>query len=170
MGDASIRRAGDEDCEVLAELGRDTFVETFAHLYPPEDLSAFLEEAYAPEVFELFLAHPGHAMWIAEQDGQAIGYVHAGPCALPHRDATDGCGEVKRLYVRRPFQSGGLGGRLLRTAMDWLEAPGRVLWVGVWSQNHGAQRLYGRYGFAKVGEYRFPVGKTQDHEFIMRRG
>jgi ribosomal protein S18 acetylase RimI-like enzyme len=41
--------------------------------------------------------------------------------------------------------------------------------VGVWSQNLGAQRFYRRYGFDKAGEYGFSVGKTVDHEFILRR-
>ena len=56
-------------------------------------------------------------------------------------------------------------------ALAWLERKGpRRVWLGVWSKNHGAQRLYERLGFEKVGEYEFLVGKTRDHEFIMRRG
>ena len=47
---------------------------------------------------------------------------------------------------------------------------GRDLWIGVWSQNFGAQRFYARYGFGKVGDYEFPVGRVRDHEFILRRG
>jgi diamine N-acetyltransferase len=39
----------------------------------------------------------------------------------------------------------------------------------VWSENLGAQRFYGRYGFDKVGEYGFVVGKTIDREFILKR-
>ena len=46
----------------------------------------------------------------------------------------------------------------------------RDVWIGVWSENHGAQRLYARHGFEKVGEYEFKVGQTRDHEFILRRG
>jgi hypothetical protein len=57
----------------------------------------------------------------------------------------------------------------MHAALDWLDRLGRPLWIGVWSENHGAQRLYGRHGFVKVGEYEFPVGKTRDQEFILRR-
>ena len=164
-----IRRAGPEDAGVLAEVGRDTFVETFAHLYPPEDLAAFLAQSYAPQAFARYLAEAGHGLWIAEQAGRAIGYAQAGPCTLPHPEVTDGCGEVKRLYVRRETQGSGLGSRLLTQALDWLSAPGRRLWIGVWSQNHGAQRLYARHGFERVGAYQFPVGGTLDDEFILSR-
>jgi GNAT superfamily N-acetyltransferase len=164
-----IRRAGLGDAAALAEVGRDTFVQTFAHLYPPEDLEAFLAEAYAPEAFARYLPVAGHGLWIAEQDGRPIGYVQAGPCTLPHPEVTPACGEIKRLYVRQETQGSGLGSRLLTLALDWLAAPGRRLWIGVWSQNHGAQRLYARHGFRRVGAYQFPVGRTLDDEFILSR-
>ena len=45
----------------------------------------------------------------------------------------------------------------------------RTLWIGVWSQNLGAQRFYARHGFEKVGEHTFPVGRVVDLEFTLRR-
>ena len=169
MTGINIRRAGPGDAAVLAEVGRETFVETFAHLYPPEDLEAFLEASYSPEAFAPFLDAETHALWLAESGGRAIGYAQAGPCALPHPEATPACGELKRLYVRREGQGDGLGTRLLQASLDWLAAPGRRLWIGVWSKNHGAQRLYARHGFRRVGKYQFPVGNTLDDEFILSR-
>jgi ribosomal protein S18 acetylase RimI-like enzyme len=63
-----------------------------------------------------------------------------------------------------------MGSRLLETALDWLISERRApLYVGVWSENYGAQRLYERHGFSKIGEYGFPVGKTIDREFILKR-
>lgn len=166
---SQIRRAGPADVTALAEVGRATFVETFGHLYPPEDLEAFLAESYTPEAFGPFVETPGHALWLAEAQGQALGYVQAGPCALPHPEVTAACGEVKRLYVRKQAQGSGLGSALLATALEWLGAPGRRLWIGVWSLNHGAQKLYARHGFERVGAYQFPVGNTLDDEFILSR-
>ena len=99
-----------------------------------------------------------------------IGHAAAGPCGLPHPDVQPGDGELKRLYVLKSLQNGGWGGHLFRTTLDWLERDGpRTLWIGVWSQNHGAQRFYERHGFQRVGEYKFAVGKTLDDEFILKR-
>jgi ribosomal protein S18 acetylase RimI-like enzyme len=165
----AIRRATPSDAALLAELGRKTFTDTFAYLYPPEDLEGFLDHAYAPETFARFLAADGHALWLAELDGRTVGYAQAGPCALPHPEATPHCGELKRLYVRGEDQGDGVGSALLDEALGWLEAPGRRLWIGVWSKNFGAQKLYASRGFEKVGEYEFPVGNTRDHEFILSR-
>jgi ribosomal protein S18 acetylase RimI-like enzyme len=168
---ATIRRASIDDADVVSSLGARTFSETFDYLYPPADLEAFLAYAYGLERTRGDLAHPHKAAWLLELDGEAIGYAMAGPCGLPHPDASPGHGELYRIYVLKAFQGGGRGSLLLKTALDWLEQDGpRPLWIGVWSENFGAQKLYAGKGFEKVGEYYFPVGATQDLEFILRRG
>ena len=171
MTEAVIRRAGDADAEALSALSAATFAATFAHLYPPEDLATFLEEAYAVERSRAQLRDPRTATWLMEVDGQAVGYAMAGSCALPHPEVTAACGELKRIYLLPDWQGGGRGSRLLARALEWLETEtAGSLWIGVWSQNLGAQRLYERLGFAKVGEYQFKVGARRDREFILRRG
>ena len=140
-------------------LGRDIFVATFGHLYPLADLAAFLAITYTPEAFDILLSDRTQRFWIARQNGRAMGYAQAGPCGLPHPDVTRGCGELKRLYVRAEAQGGGLGGALLETALAWLRAPKRKLWIGVWSENFGAQRLYGRHGRSKSGNTILPSVK-----------
>ena len=99
-----------------------------------------------------------------------IGYVTACPAHLPHPDVAPGDGEIQRLYILQGHQGGGRGTLLLKTALEWLERDGpRTLWIGVWSENYGAQRFYARHGFEIVGEYSFMVGDHADHELITRR-
>jgi ribosomal protein S18 acetylase RimI-like enzyme len=174
MRDPVIRRAGLDDAAVLADLGARTFIDTFAHLYDPENLKAYLAEAYSLERTRADLADPQKAQWLVEADSgagrEAIGYALAGPCGLPHAEVTPACGELKRIYFLKHRQGGGLGKRLFAEVMGWLQSNGpRNVWIGVWSENHGAQRFYARHGFDKVGEYGFHVGKTVDREFILRR-
>ena len=99
-----------------------------------------------------------------------IGYVTACPAHLPHPDVAPGDGEIQRLYILQGHQGGGRGTLLLKTALEWLERDGpRTLWIGVWSENYGAQRFYARHGFEIVGDYSFMVGDHADHELITRR-
>lgn len=166
----SIRRAGPGDVDALSRIGISTFIDTFGHLYPQEDLEDFLEDSHAPAAYARYLADPAYALWLLEDGGQALGYALAGPCGLPHPDATAADGELKRLYLTPACQNGGWGGRLFQTTLDWLEREGpRTLWISVWSENVGAQRFYARHGFEKAGEYEFPVGRVRDREFIFRR-
>lgn len=171
MSPPIIHRASLDDAEALSRIGAETFTETFGHLYPPEDLAAFLDAAYGLEKTRRDLADPAKAAWLVEVEGEVVGHALAGPCDLPHDEVTPACGELKRLYVLKRLQGDGTGSRLMTEVLGWLERDGpRRLWIGVWSENHGAQRLYGRMGFEKVGEYEFPVGQIRDREFILRRG
>lgn len=170
MADLTIRRATARDAEALSEIGALTFTETFAHLYPPEDLRAFLAEAYGLERTRADLAHPRKASWLVESDGEVVGYATAGTCELPHPDVGPDSFELKRFYLLKAHQNGGIGGRLWAEVLDWMLAQHPAdLWIGVWSENHGAQRFYKRQGFERAGEYGFRVGSTVDHEFILRR-
>ncbi|CAB1016199.1 N-acetyltransferase [Corynebacterium diphtheriae] len=95
-----------------------------------------------------------------------MGYALAGPCSLPHPDVLPEDRELKRLYLLTDHQQSGLGSTLIELVLDWIGP--RTAWLGVWSQNFGAQRFYHRYGFSKAGEYFFKVGNHRDHEFIYR--
>ena len=168
---AVIRRATPDDAAALSVLGTQTFVETFAHLYTPADLQAFLDESHSQAAYAKVLADPDYALWIAERDGQAIGYAQAGRCGLPHADVKPEDGELKRLYLLQSAQNGGVGNALFQQALAWLERDGpRTLWISVWSENFGAQRFYERHGFGFVAEYEFIVGEQRDREFMYRRG
>jgi ribosomal protein S18 acetylase RimI-like enzyme len=169
-GGPVIRRATPADAAAAAAITRRNFTETFGHMYPPADLADFLDTSYALGALQRLLADPAQALWLLEQDGEPIGHALAGPCGLSHTDVQPGDGELKRLYVLKHAHNRGLGARLFETVLDWLERDGpRTLWIGVWSENHGAQRFYARYGFEKAGEYEFPVGNTRDRDFILRR-
>jgi len=168
---ASIRRATPADAAALAELGGATFVETFGHLYPPEDLQSFLAKDHSPEKWSRTLADSHRAVWIAEHPGgRKIGFIVVGACKLPVENLESNAGEVQQLYVFAEFQNLRLGARLIEAGLAWLESQQRLpVYIGVWSENYGGHRFYARYGFSKVGEYGFPVGATVDREFILKR-
>jgi diamine N-acetyltransferase len=166
-----IRRATPADAEPLAKLAVDTFTETFGYLYPPQDLASFLATKLTSESYLRALRDADCSVWIAQGlDERFVGFVNAGPCQLPVDALEERAGEIRQLYVRREARGARIGTRLLAEALDWLEEQRRrPVYVGVWSENHRAQRLYARHGFEKVGEYGFHVGTTVDHEFILRR-
>jgi ribosomal protein S18 acetylase RimI-like enzyme len=167
----TIRRATPGDAASLARITESTFTETFGHLYPPEDLAEYLSRNCSPESCRRLIESPKVAVWLAGVEGaEPVGFISAGPCKLPVENREPDAGEIRQLYVLSSHQNARLGAKLLDVALGWLsEQRFSPLYIGVWSENFGAQRFYGRYGFVKVSEYGFPVGKTIDQEFILKR-
>ncbi|WP_339915556.1 GNAT family N-acetyltransferase [uncultured Brevundimonas sp.] len=175
MTDVVIRPARPEDAPAVARLGQTTFVETFVEgfgiPYPPAELEPYLESSFGLATTTARMADPAEAWWVAEVDGTVVAFAQTGPNALPHPDGRPSHAELKRLYVARSAQGLGLGTKLLAVALDWMAANGDgAEWIGVWSGNLKAQKLYAAYGFEKAGEYEYPVGSWRDREFILRRG
>jgi diamine N-acetyltransferase len=165
-----LRRARIEDASALAQLTRATFTETFGHLYPPEDLAEYITTTCTPAVCRGAIEDPRMAYWvIGPEAGPPVGFALAGYCKLPVQNLESNAGELRQLYVLSSHQNQRLGAKLFEAALAWMEQHYSPLYIGVWSENYGAQRFYSRYGFTKVGEYGFPVGKTVDHEFILKR-
>lgn len=174
MNDDLIRPARVDDAEALAALGRETFIDTFIDgfqiPYPPDDLSAYLEKSFSVAKTREMLRDDAQAWWVAERAGELVAFANAGPCTLPHPEARASHAELRRLYVAKRAQGSGLGTRLLDASLAWMEAhTDGALWIGVWSGNVKAQKLYAAYGFTKAGQYEYPVGSWLDDEFILRR-
>lgn len=165
-----FRRAGLADVAVLSSIGACTFSETFGHLYSGDDLGFFLDDSHSPDAYRRLVDDQRYVVLLAEDDGLAVGYGVAGPCGLPVPELEPNAGEIKRLYVLSSAQGRRIGTRLFEQLVDDLERRRHdSLYLSVWSENLGAQRLYGRYGFVKIGEYGFAVGTQIDREFIFRR-
>ena len=157
------------DSQALAELGRDTFIETFGHLYQTEDLESFLSQKYTREIIERQLADPSIRHQVVEEDGELIAFIKIGPLDLPVSSPPSKASEIKQLYVRKSFGGMGIGRGLMSWAFEQMEANGiENIYLSVFSENHRAIRFYQRFGFTKCGDYHYPVGKHLDLEWIMQ--
>lgn len=165
-----VRQASSDDVEAAYALAMRTFIETWAASYHPRDLGAYLTKNLTVEGTRAWLLDPHCALWFAERGGVPIGFAAAGPCGLPVPEAPERAGELAKLYVVREAQKTGAGTLLLEEALAWLDAHYAPLFIGVWSENYGAHRLYARYGFVKAHDYFYRVGEQADAEWILRRG
>lgn len=163
------RRAGVEDAAAVDHVYRASFMDTFAHLYRPENLEAFLAK-FTVDAWKAELSDERFVFQLAEADGQPIGFAKLGPPQLPV-EAPEPWIELRQLYVINEWRGAGAA----RALMDWALAEGKArgageMYLTVYTDNHRARRFYDRYGFVEVGPYAFMVGDQADEDLIMRKG
>ena len=167
MTEIRYRDAAISDAALIADLFARSFCETFAHLYQPEDLAAFLAGVTAA-AFEVELSDPSFEIHIAEADGTAVGFAKLGSPSLPVETPRDTL-ELWQIYVLNEWQGSGIGPALFDWAATRARERGAVhLQLTVYVDNHRAKAFYERRGFREVGRYDFMVGNHADEDIIMR--
>jgi ribosomal protein S18 acetylase RimI-like enzyme len=164
----SYRAARVEDASALAALARETFVETFGHLYRPEDLDAFLDEHKTDAAWAKALADPQSRTRVTEDGGVLVGYCKVGLVpTLDYDCAGKRVSELKELYIRATHQGAGLAPVLMDWALEQArETASDEMILSVWSENIRAQRFYKRYGFDWIADTFFMVGNHRDDEHL----
>lgn len=165
-----IRRASAEDAALLARLGEQTFVETFAEINTPEDMAAYLAASFTPEQLAIELSDSAATFLIAEAEGIAAGYakLYAGKpeeCIEGPKPV-----ELVRLYVLREFLGRAVGAALMSVCMDEARRAGHeTIWLGVWEHNERAKAFYRKWGFREVGSHVFQLGSDAQTDLLMER-
>lgn len=163
----AYRDAVPDDSAALADLHRRSFVETFGHLYRPEDLDSFLARL-SEEGFRGELLDGEHQVRFAEEEGVPVAFVKLGPITLPVRPGRPAL-EFRQLYVLKPWQGSGIAAALADWAIERARERGaRELYLSVWADNDRAKAFYRRYGFTYVGPYKFMVGEQADEDEIWK--
>jgi diamine N-acetyltransferase len=165
-----IRYATPSDNVLLAEVGAETFYDTFAAENTPENMAAYLAKSFSPEQQGRELADPYSKFLLAEADGLLAGYAHLkfgqAPGAIPGTRPM----EIARLYARKPWIGQGIGARLMQECLAEAEHGGcDVIWLDVWERNLRAIAFYRKWGFAEVGSQVFQLGDDPQQDLLMAR-
>lgn len=167
-----IRHAAIDDAAILAEIGFKSFYDAFAHdeRNNPEDMKAYMDEAFSVETIVADLNDSTVVYLIAEIEGVAVGYAKlkaesTEPCIVARNPI-----ELCRLYALNEWIGHGIGAGLMSVCLD--EARKRehdVMWLGVWEFNFRAQKFYFKFGFEKCGEHIFQLGEDPQTDWILQR-
>ncbi|GAA3997480.1 GNAT family N-acetyltransferase [Sphingomonas humi] len=160
-----IRPATAADLPAIDQVFRTSFCDTFAHLYDPADLAAFLD-GFTAATWQAEFDDPDYAFQVGEVGGKVVGYIKLGPNKLPHVEPGQLL-ELKQLYLLKEAQGTGLAHGLMNWALDEAKLRGaRRMALSVWSENWRAQAFYDRYGFEDRGPVGFMVGNHRDEDRV----
>jgi GNAT superfamily N-acetyltransferase len=165
-----IRTATAIDNMLLAEIGAQTFYDSFAAQNTPENMAAYLAGSFSPGIQEQELADPASRFLIAEMDGITVGYARLktgeAPAVVPGQKPI----EIVRFYARKPWIGRGVGAALMQACLYEAKTAGcDVIWLGVWEENPRAVAFYQKWGFNEVGKAVFQLGDDPQRDLLMAR-
>jgi ribosomal protein S18 acetylase RimI-like enzyme len=170
----SIAKANLATATRLAALGRQTFSETSAADTTPEDLAAFLNQVFGPDIQLAELQQARYTYLLAEMQGEPVGFAKLwrdSPLGLAAGESAQGRLELKQLYVVEDWIGTGLGAALMRRILDLAQAEScTAIVLGVWERNERAKAFYQRYGFREIGELAFKLGEDIQRDLVLRKG
>ncbi|WP_400193106.1 GNAT family N-acetyltransferase [Hymenobacter sp. B81] len=170
MNQLTIRPATVEDVAELQQIGRQTFVETFAASNSAPNMQAYLAEGFSREKLTAELRNPNSAFYLATLNNRVVGYlkVNTGPAQTEAQAAP--ALEIERIYVLRDYQGQQLGQALYDQALALAARAGaEYLWLGVWEENPRAIRFYQKNGFVAFGQHVFRLGDDEQTDILMKR-
>jgi ribosomal protein S18 acetylase RimI-like enzyme len=141
---ALVRFATYTDLPRVAHIARVTWDSTYSQTIAAKNRQEFLERAYAPENLVGAINGPGHWFYVAEVDGNLVGFGHF----LRRYHRSHARAELVRLYVLPDYQDAGIGTSILKTGFAALAtAKIEECFVSVQASNTRARKFYERHGF-----------------------
>lgn len=166
-----IRPCVPGDADALSAVASATFLETYAGVIDGRDILRQCRTYHTPAAYEALLADPTRRLFLVEQAPGAapVGFILLSAPNLPVELRPDDM-ELTRIYLLHRHHGGGLGRRLMETAVEAARAAGaKRLLLGVYSGNEKALAFYARHGFEKVGTRIFHVGDNGYDDFILAK-
>ncbi len=157
------------DAEVIVDLSRKTFFETFASKNTKEDMDKYLDEKFNLGIVKTELNDAKTVFFLASIDEKVIGYSKSKQSKIP-KEINDKALEIERLYVCKDHQNKKIGAILIqenihhaiKNALD-------TIWLGVWEHNPKAIEFYERWGFEVFDKHVFVLGNDPQNDLLMKR-
>ncbi len=169
---ARVRFATLQDAEMIAEISRQTFTETFAHFNSPENMEKFFSGQFNRELLMREVSEPGNIFLIAEAGDEVAGYARVRENNHPPELPTQGKPsiEISRIYALNKFIGRGIGRTLMIHCLEYAKHKNAgVVWLGVWEHNKRAIDFYKKWGFEKFGTHVFMLGDDAQTDWMMKK-
>ncbi|MBT2571750.1 N-acetyltransferase [Planococcus sp. ISL-110] len=163
-----IKKCTIDDLHELQTISIETYTETFKEHNTPENLTAYLEQAYPLDKLERELGVPSSFFFFIYSGQQVAGYLKLNTDGAQTEPMGRDALEVERIYVRKAFQKLGIGKQLLNKAIEMAEQQNKkTVWLGVWENNDNALAFYQKKRFVQTGSHSFYMGDDEQIDLIM---
>lgn len=164
-----IRKLTLEDIDLLQDIGKRTFADTFSSDDNKQDMEQYLKQGFSLEKLRKELININSEFYFVEVENKAIGYlkVNRGDAQTEIQD--EKALEIERIYVLKAFYGKRIGQVLYEKALE-IAKRNQVdyLWLGVWEENFRAIRFYEKNGFVEFDKHVFKLGHKEEIDIMMK--
>jgi ribosomal protein S18 acetylase RimI-like enzyme len=170
MAGITIRFAESNDAELIADISRQTFYETFASQNTKENMDKFMGEAFTKEILMKEVGAPDTIFLLAYDGEEPVGYVRMRENNNPPELGNIPAIEIARIYATSNAIGKGVGKALMQKCIEIATAKkATAIWLGVWQENHRAIDFYTKWGFEKFGTHVFMLGDDPQKDLLMKK-
>ena len=166
----TVRIATLKDAELIADMSRQTFYDSFAKENTIEDMDKFMNEQFTKETLMKEVGEERNIFSLAYDGNDPVGYARMRENNIPPELGTDRAIEVARIYAVQHAIGKGIGRELMQKCIDIArEKNHHTMWLGVWEHNQRAIDFYTRWGFEKFADHDFILGNDVQKDWLMKR-
>lgn len=170
MSEIKIQLATPEDADLIAELSRTTFYDSFAAQNTKEDMDKFMNEQFTSDNLKAEVTELRNTFFLAYADAAVAGYLKMREGTKPSQLNRIEAIEIARIYAVKDFVGKGIGSALMEKAIETAKEKFKtVIWLGVWGFNQQAIDFYTKWGFKKFGEHNFRLGNDIQIDWLMKK-
>lgn len=170
MGPLTIRYATAMDANLIADLSRKTFYDTFAAVNTKEDMDKFMNEQFSREGLIKEVNDGDGIFLLAFDGGEAVGYARLREGERRKEFMSQSSIEIARIYAKQTAIGKGVGNALMQECIRIAKEMNRtIIWLGVWGKNERAIAFYSKWGFVKFAEHDFILGNDVQVDWLMWR-
>ena len=168
MSPIIIRKATISDLEVIQEISKQTFIETFAAVNTPENMENYVRENFNSQQLALEVNNRESSFYLASLENKIIGYMKLNFGDSQTEIHSLQAMEIHRIYVLEAFHGKKIGQLLLNEAILIGQHAGvDSIWLGVWEKNHKAIEFYSKNDFVEFDKHIFTLGNDVQTDLLM---
>jgi len=159
-----ILKADVNDSELIARLGKQTFIESHGHSASKADVDTFITKYYTTKSVAKEFESPKVDYHLIKLNGLTVGFskieLHSPNQNIDELNIT----KLARLYLLKEYYGQNLGATLFNFNIELSKTKkDKGIWLHVWVENKTAIRFYKKNGFKIVGSFEYQLSKTHSN-------
>lgn len=157
------------DINALAQIGRQTFQETFSGTNSADNMRKYLEDGFSVDKLTEEVRNTASQFYFAKLNEQLIGYLKINTGNAQTEALDTKALEIERIYLLAAYHGKQVGQLLYHKAIQIAEElKSSFVWLGVWEENTRAIRFYEKNGFVAFDKHIFKLGEDEQTDIMMK--